>query len=412
MESRGRQIVEGDGARTAGPPPGGGDSWDPWARLRAMVAVVPGRWDVPVLHAVEAGSTRPSEILHEINAPLDGDLLAEGVLFATLGKLTGRGLLERHEEDSKAIPPRTDYFLTPAGRSILSDISALGSPRTGDWWSMERDSGEAAPPGVDPAVPSPARIWNFWLGGKDNFAADRELAERVASQMPYLPTTARSLRAWQASVVRRLVGLGVRQFLDIGTGLPTAGAVHEVAQAIEPGIRVVYVDNDPMVLAHARALLASAPEGKCAYLDADLRDPAAILHGAAHTLNLNQPVAVILSAVLHFISDDDNPWHIVTRLLDGITADTYLAISHGASDLAAAAIAAGTREYNRQSPVAFTARTQAQVVRFFTGTELLVPGVVPLAQWPGLETGEDDAATGGHTHVGLGRAITETGAPG
>jgi DNA-binding HxlR family transcriptional regulator len=393
-----------DEDRTAGPPAGDRGGWD---RLQAVLAVVPGRRDVPVLRAVEAGFTRPSEILRAVNArPGDGSSLSNSVLMRVLGKLTDRGLLERHEGDSRTMPPRTDYVLTPAGHEVLSEISALGSPRASPWWALPagRDSIEdAPPPGVNPAVPSPARVWNFWLGGKDNFAADREAARQVAAKLPHLPAEARETRAWQAAVVQVLAGLGVRQFLDIGTGLPAAGAVHEVAQAIDPGIKVVYVDNDPMVLAHARALLASAPQGECAYLNADLRDPAAILHGTARSLNLDQPVAVILSAVLHFIGDheDPTPWQIITRLLNGITADTYLAISHAGMDLAPAGpAAAAQREYNTRSPVRITPRRAAQVATFFTGTELLGPGVVPLAQWPGLETEEDEH---GYNYAGLAR---------
>src|ERR1700761_5755442 len=163
--------------------------------------------------------------------------------------------------------------------------------------SQAQDQDPSALDRVDMSRPSPARVWNYFLGGKDNFAVDREAAAAATGAMPFLPEVARQVRSFQGDVVRRLVALGIRQFLDIGTGLPVAGSVHEVAQREAPESRVVYVDNDPMVLTHARALLASSPEGACAYIDADLRNPGEILARAAQTLDLSQPVAVLLIAV-------------------------------------------------------------------------------------------------------------------
>src|SRR5512135_1006887 len=171
-----------------------------------------------------------------------------------------------------------------------------------------------APPGIDVTRPHPARIYDYFLGGKDNFAADRETAGQVLRNWPTVRTAARENRAFVNRAVRYLAAeAGIRQFLDIGSGLPTASNVHEVAQSIAPECRVVYVDNDPIVLAHARALLTSHPDGHCAYLDADLRRPEGILHHPAleRTLDLSQPVALMLVALLHFVPDEDQPGRIV-----------------------------------------------------------------------------------------------------
>src|ERR1700758_532613 len=186
---------------------------------------------------------------------------------------------------------------------------------------------------LDPSVPNPARIWNYWVGGKDHFEADRALAEQFGEVVPKMPLIARLTRQLIADVVSELAAAGIRQFLDIGTGLPTADNTHEVAQRLAPDARVVYVDNDPVVLAHARALLTSSPEGKTAYLDADLRDPAKILAQAAEILDFSQPVAVLLIAVLHFVQDSDDPYGIVKTLMDAVPSGSYLAILHGASDV-------------------------------------------------------------------------------
>jgi DNA-binding HxlR family transcriptional regulator len=380
----------------------GGD--EPWAILRATV---PGRWDVPVLRHLSEGVTRPSDLLRAINAETgEGSLLNRGVLFAVLHRMIVNGLLTSSPVLG-AKPPATHYSLTPAGEAILAQVARLGSPVGRSWWwTLADDTAETvAPPGVDVTVPTPARVWNYWQGGKDNFQADREQGDRAAKGMPMLPVTARMARIWQADVVRRLAERGVRQFLDIGTGLPSAGSVHEVAQAIAPESRVVYVDNDPLVLAHARALLASAPEGACAYLDADVRDPARILAGAAEILDLARPTAIVLCGVLHFVTDAEDPWTLVAELVAGISGDAYLAIGHGGSDMAADHTDAGARAYNRHSPVQITFRPRAQVARFYEveGMELLDPGLVPLDKWPTDGLDEEDAGhTGGYGYVALG----------
>jgi O-methyltransferase involved in polyketide biosynthesis len=249
-------------------------------------------------------------------------------------------------------------------------------------------------PAFDPGVPNPARMWNYWLGGKDNFAADRKLAERVLEAMPSLPLIARAARLFLIDAVHQLATEhGVRQFLDIGTGLPTADNTHDVAQRAAPESKIVYVDYDPVVLTHARALLTSSPEGQTDYIQADLRDTGTILDGAAGTLDLSRPVAVLLIAVLHFIPDADDPYAIVARLMDALPSGSYLVVAHAASDIAPEACAEMARRYNAMSSARITPRNRGQVARFFDGLDLLPPGLVPISQW-GL-SGQIDASTGG-----------------
>jgi len=239
----------------------------------------------------------------------------------------------------------------------------------------------------DTGVPHIARVYDFWLGGKDNYAADREAAEKVIAAAPHVLASVRAQRAFLGRVVRYLAGeAGIRQFLDIGTGLPSAGNTHEVAQQIAPECRVVYVDNDPIVLAHARALLASSAEGATAYLDADLRDTAAILDEAAVTLDFSQPVAIMLLGVLHCIPDADHPHAITCRLLAAVTSGSYLTIAHPASDIASEQMARSSRDYNERAAAPVTMRTHAEVSRFFDGLNLMEPGVVQLHRWhPGSD---------------------------
>ncbi len=237
-------------------------------------------------------------------------------------------------------------------------------------------------PGFDPSRAHPARVYAYWLGGKDHYQADRQAAEQVIRSRPQVVAGARANRAFLARVVRYLAGeCGVRQFLDLGTGLPAPGSTIEVAQAIAPDARVVYVDNDPLVLVHARALLTSTPQGCCGYLDADLRDTTAVLTGAARTLDFTQPIAVLLLAVLHFIPGTDGPERIVAALASALAPGSYLAISHLTADLAPGPVTAGVQAYNALVPTGLTARTHAQVSALFTGLPLVPPGVVPVTEW-------------------------------
>jgi S-adenosyl methyltransferase len=241
--------------------------------------------------------------------------------------------------------------------------------------------GQAAQPGFDVSRAHPARIYDYWLGGKDHFPADREAAEQAIRDFPEIVSSVRAQRVFLGRVVRYLAGqAGVRQFLDIGTGLPAANNTHEVAQSVAPESRIVYVDNDPMVLAHARALLASSPEGATDYLDADLRDTGAILERAAATLDFSRPVAVILIGILHLISNEDGPHAIVRQLMATVPPGSWLAILHPASDISAE-LDTMTKGYNKKSATPATLRSRAEVSAFFDGLNLLPPGLVHLGCW-------------------------------
>ncbi len=234
----------------------------------------------------------------------------------------------------------------------------------------------------------PARVYNVWLGGKDHYAADRDAALRVAGCRPQVVAGALANRQFLGRVVRYLAGeRGISQFLDIGTGLPAPDNTHEVAQALDPAARIVYADNDPLVLAHARALLGSTPDGVCDYLDADLHDPAALLAGAARTLDFTRPAAILLLAVLHFLPDADDPAGIVATLAAGLAPGSFVAISHLTSDFAPAAVTSGVAAYNEAVPGGITARSHAQVSALLGDLSLVPPGVVPVSEWrpdPGL----------------------------
>jgi hypothetical protein len=225
-------------------------------------------------------------------------------------------------------------------------------------------------------------MWNYWVGGKDNYAADRAVAEAVIAAFPILPSIARATRRFLGEAVQLLAGqYGVRQFLDIGTGLPTADNTHEVAQRVAPDSRIVYVDNDPVVLAHARALMTSTPEGRTDFIQADLRDPETILKQAARTLDFSQPLAILLIAVLHFIGEDADPDGIIARLMDAAPAGSYLVIAHAGSDMPSAEMDDGIRAYNERSPVKLVPRSREQIDRLLGGLEPVGPGVVPLSEW-------------------------------
>jgi len=249
-----------------------------------------------------------------------------------------------------------------------------------------RDGAGALPPNVpsplfDTSVPHIARVYNYWLGGKDHFAADRELAERFIKADPEVIAGVRANRAFLGRAVHFLAAKArLRQFLDIGTGIPTANNTHEVAQRAAPDSRVVYVDNDPIVLAHARALLTSDPDGVTDYIDADLRNTGAILAQAARTLDFCRPVAVMLVGILQCIPDEDDPRGIVAALMDAVPPGSYLAISHPAADVHAEARAgAALLNEGLTTPVIF--RTRAAIARFFDGLELVEPGLVSTSQW-------------------------------
>jgi O-methyltransferase involved in polyketide biosynthesis len=255
--------------------------------------------------------------------------------------------------------------------------------------------------GFDTAVPSPARMWNYWVGGKDHFAADREAADKIMAAMPSLPAIARSVRYFLIDIVHSLtVDYGIRQFLDIGTGLPTADNTHDVAQRAAPESRIVYADYDPVVLAHARALLTSSPEGQTDYIEADLRETGTILSAAARTLDFSKPVAILLLAVLHFIPDEDDPYAIVRELMDAVPSGSFLVIVHAPSDRSPQEMAEQTRRYNESGAELMRPRSQEEILRFFTGLELIGPGIAPLSEW--LPEGQAGPASG-EAVAGVGR---------
>jgi S-adenosyl methyltransferase len=248
-------------------------------------------------------------------------------------------------------------------------------------------SGPAEPASFDTSVAHIARVYNYWLGGKDNFAADRAAAEQAMAAYPDIVLSARANRAFLRRAVHFLAGeAGIRQFLDIGTGIPSANNTHEVAQAVAPESRIVYVDNDPVVLAHARALLTSSARGATDYLDADLRSADRILAGAARTLDFTQPVAIMLMAILQHLSEDDDPAAVVARLLAAVPAGSYLVLSHPAKDIETEKMAAMAERLNQMMAEKVTFRTEAQVAVFFTGLTLVEPGMVNAPRWrPGSE---------------------------
>ncbi|WP_067687472.1 SAM-dependent methyltransferase [Nocardia jejuensis] len=246
---------------------------------------------------------------------------------------------------------------------------------------MNSDSAAAR---IDTTKPHPARRYDYWLGGKDNFPADRESADAVAEAFPTVRMAAVENRSFLRRATAYLAGeAGIRQFLDIGTGLPTAGNVHEIAQGIAPESRIVYVDNDPIVLVHARDLLDSSPEGATAYLDADLHDPERILThpDLLATLDLTQPVALMLVAVMHFITDDQQPYELVRRLCAALPSGSHLVMTHATSDYLEAEDVARTTEANQRSGVPFRLRSGAEFARFFSGLTMVAPGVTSVTAW-------------------------------
>lgn len=235
----------------------------------------------------------------------------------------------------------------------------------------------------DTSVPNVARMYDVLLGGKDNFESDRAAVAKIVELEPDSPFVARRNRAFLRRAVRFLAGeMGVRQFLDIGSGLPTMDNVHEVAQETDPAARVVYVDNDPVVLSHGRALLVSSPQGKCDYIDCDIRDTGSLLTQAGKTLDFNEPVAVMLLAVLHFIPDEDDPWGIVRRVLAVVPSGSYLVISHAISDDLTDTQRDGLNSvYAETRSGGVSQRSLADIGRFFAGLELAEPGLVETSAW-------------------------------
>lgn len=384
-----------DGEEIAGPRPVAPGGEVHWPQVYEILGAVTGMWALPVLRHLGMGVSRPVDLLSSINAEGTASL-SRKVLVETLQRMVESQLISRQE--IATWPREVHYWLTPRGHEVLSQLSRLGTP-TSEGLLVHSD---LPPPTVDVNQPNTARVWNYTIGGKDHFAVDREAAVAVHAALPSLPMTARLARRYQADTVRRLTAMGVRQYLDIGTGLPVGGAVHEIAQRAAPEARVVYVDNDPIVLTHARALLSSSSEGACDYLLADIRETGRIITHAARTLDLDQPVAIVLMMVLHFVPDEDDPWEIVRQLLEGIRGSRYLIIGHAARDTDGTAAQAAGEEYNRRSPVPVRLRSREEVTTLFeaAGATLFDP-VISLGEWWSQSSGDGfPYQVNGHVGVG------------
>ncbi|MEU3617888.1 SAM-dependent methyltransferase [Streptomyces sp. NPDC006872] len=255
---------------------------------------------------------------------------------------------------------------------------------------------------IDTSKPHPARMYDWYLGGKDNYPVDEAMGRQMLALDPRVPVMARVNRAFMHRSTRWLAENGVRQFLDIGTGIPTEPNLHQVAQQIAPDARVVYCDNDPIVLAHAAALLRSTPEGVTEYLQADVRDPAAIVEGARKILDLSRPVALSLVALLHFVSDDDGAHELVSRLLAELPSGSYLMMTHATADFSPEESAAATEKL-KAAGVTLALRSREEFARFFAGLDLVEPGVAVVPEWhPELGEpvpGQDDGVIPGYGAV-------------
>jgi hypothetical protein len=246
---------------------------------------------------------------------------------------------------------------------------------------MTADQPDWAPPGVDTKRANSARVYDYWLGGSHNFLADQDVARAIAAIEPNMREEVRANRAFLGRAVRYLAAAGIRQFLDIGSGIPTQGNVHEIAQQAAPGARVVYVDIDPVAVAHSRAILAG--NQNAAMVEADLREPEMILahDGTRSLIDFGQPVGLLVSAVLHFVSDDDDPWRIMTTLRSALAPGSYLLVCHVTDESNPAVAQAATTVYNRSVAAGIHFRSRAEIGRFFDGFELVDPGLVYMPQW-------------------------------
>jgi len=274
-----------------------------------------------------------------------------------------------------------------------------------EWWGQGQGQVSGSPDEpvpFDTNVAHVARVYDYWLGGKDNFAADRAAGDQAIKAFPNIVLSARANRAFQQRVVRFLAGeAGIGQFLDIGTGIPTVNHTHQVAQSVAPQSRVVYADDDPVVLAHARALLDSHPEGATYYIDADLHNPEKILGGARELLDFSRPVAVMLMAILQHIGDEHDPHAIVATLMGAVPPGSYLALSHPASDIDAEAMAKMAGVLNQMMAEKVTFRDRAEVATFFDGLELVKPGLVQASKW--RPATEEEAASPAALWAGVAR---------
>jgi len=288
----------------------------------------------------------------------------------------------------------TGYDAGPAGRAAPRPDAAPPRPDAGDAGHEQREPWGAPPAGLDVSLPHPARVWNYWLGGRDFFAADKAAGEEIGREFPHLAEAARAERAFLVRAVRFLAGPArIRQFLDVGSGLPAGGNTHEIAQRIGPDTGIVYADHDPTVILHAKALLsspmlASTPEGAVYYADADLRDVAAVLAAASTTLDLSRPVALVMLGILGHVDDYGAARSITSQLMAELAPGSYLVIADGVADDTADAAAAQRRydasarpRYGASAPAPYLLRRPDELASFFDGLDLTEPGVVPCSQW-------------------------------
>ena len=263
----------------------------------------------------------------------------------------------------------------------------------------------SAPVELDTGVAHPARVYDYILGGKNNFAADQAAAQAAMAANPHLASAIRENRALMRRMGAFLAGeAGIRQFLDIGTGLPTTPNLHEVVQAVAPDARIVYVDNDPIVLAHARALLASSKDGSCAYLEADLRSPGEILADPQllQTLDMSKPVGLMLVGILHFIPDSADPYGVVARLVSALAPGSYLAIQHPTADFYPPGAGTTAAAYNKAG-IPFQYRSKDEFMRFLAGLAPVPPGIVPMAEWRADEEQPRPARVGASAYAAVAR---------
>lgn len=243
-------------------------------------------------------------------------------------------------------------------------------------------------PQIDTSVPHSARIWNYWLGGKDNYEVDRIAGDQFLKTFPDIATIARATREFMGRSIRYVTAEeGIRQFLDVGTGLPTFNAAHEIAQQVAPESRVVYVDNDPVVLLHAQSLLAPGPEGATDFIDADMREPAKVVAAAGKTLDLSRPVAVLFMGVLGHVTDDAEAVTLVSTVMNAVPSGSYLVLSDGTAVVHAEQGQAAQDEYNESGAEPYTLRSPQQIARFFDGLTLVPPGLVSVTRWRPEEAG-------------------------
>ncbi|GAA1025797.1 hypothetical protein GCM10009557_01140 [Virgisporangium ochraceum] len=400
-----------------------------FADLQHIDSLVHNVWDATALFCLEDHALRYTDLGSQMSE-WSGQRLSDSTVTQTVKRLFRAGMVETIKDNDGA---RTvsRYALTDAGRARLAKLRVLQSAgaaartearpphatrdgathgiarqsTSADDSTMawdDRDPGGAQEP-VDGSAnrfdifkPHPARRYNYWLGGKDHYPADRQSAAEIEKVMPSVVMGARENRKFQRRVVRFLAAeAGIRQFLDIGTGLPAPDNTHEVAQAIDPTSRIVYVDNDPLVLANARALLTGTSEGRTAYIDADLREPEKILGhpDLRGTLDLDQPVALLLIAVLHFIVDDEDPYGLVARLLGKLAPGSYVAITNVTQDFMPAEqveVVNAAASTGRHGQVRF--RSAAELGQFFEGTDLVPPGICSVADWQRDESPPPPAA--------------------